>query len=73
MSEIPFYKFRMGRTLYEYTLPEIARQLGRLCAVFERLAEVRVRRNRRRDVNPTRVNRYKATTPRDREIECAVV
>ena len=37
MSEVPFYKTRMGRRFYESTMPDLVEQLKRLNEVLERL------------------------------------
>ena len=39
MSEPQFFQTRMGRTYYDHTLPEIARQLARMNELLQRLAE----------------------------------
>lgn len=39
MSEIPFYKTRMGHRFYEHTVPEMVRQLERVNDLLERLVE----------------------------------
>ena len=41
MSEIPFYKTRMGHQFYERTMPELVKQLARLNELLERLVERR--------------------------------
>lgn len=37
MSDVDFYRTRMGHTYYEHTLPELVRQLTRLNDLLERL------------------------------------
>ncbi len=41
MDYAPFYKTRMGEKFYCKTVPDLIRQLERLNAVLERLAEAR--------------------------------
>ena len=38
MSDVPFHLTRGGRTFYEHTLPEIARQLALLNETLARIA-----------------------------------
>ena len=37
MSEIPFYKTRMGQQFYDRTIPELVKQLERLNDLLERV------------------------------------
>ena len=39
MSEIPFYKTKMGYRFYESTMPALVKQLERLNELLERLVE----------------------------------
>ena len=39
MSDIAFFRTRMGQTFYEHTLPELVRQVTRLNDLLEQLAE----------------------------------
>ena len=39
MSDVDFYRTRMGHTYYEHTLPELVRQIKRLNDLLERLVE----------------------------------
>ena len=39
MSETAFHQTRMGRDFYDRTMPELVKQLTRLAAVLERLAD----------------------------------
>ncbi len=41
MSEIPFYKTRMGHRFYESTMPALVKQLERLNELLERLVDQR--------------------------------
>ncbi len=41
MSDVPFHLTRMGVRFYEHIVPEMVRQLERLNANLERLAEDR--------------------------------
>lgn len=36
MSDVPFYRTQMGHRYYEHTLPELARQLGRVADLLDR-------------------------------------
>jgi hypothetical protein len=37
MSDVPFYRTQMGHRFYEHTVPELARNLGRVADLLERL------------------------------------
>ena len=37
MSETPFYRTQMGHRFYEHTVPELAKNLGRVADLLERL------------------------------------
>lgn len=37
MSEVPFYRTQMGHRFYEHTVPELARNVGRVADLLERL------------------------------------
>lgn len=37
MSDVPFYRTRMGQRFYEHTVPELARNVGRVADLLERL------------------------------------
>ncbi len=41
MSEPKFFQTRMGHRFYEHTVPELVRQLERLCELLERLIKQR--------------------------------
>jgi hypothetical protein len=41
VSETPFYRTAMGRDFYERTMPALVRELARLNALLEKLAEQR--------------------------------
>ena len=38
MGDVEFHQTRMGRTFYEHTMPELARQLARIASALETLA-----------------------------------
>ena len=37
MSETPFYRTQMGQRFYEHTVPELAKNLGRVADLLERV------------------------------------
>jgi hypothetical protein len=37
MSDVPFYRTQMGHRFYEHTVPELARQIGRVADLLERI------------------------------------
>ena len=37
MSDVPFYRTHMGHRFYEHTVPELARNVGRVADLLERL------------------------------------
>ena len=43
MSDVPFHLTRAGARFYEHTLPELVRQVSRLAAAVERLADLHER------------------------------
>ena len=39
MSEVPFFKTRMGNTFYEHTMPDLVQQLTRLNDLLDKIVE----------------------------------
>lgn len=39
MSDIPFHQTPMGRDFFDRTMPELVKQLARIAALLEKLAE----------------------------------
>jgi len=39
MSDIPFYRTRMGQRFYEHTVPELVRQIARVGDLLEKLVD----------------------------------
>ena len=39
MSDIPFHQIPMGRDFFDRTMPELVKQLARIAALLEKLAE----------------------------------
>ncbi|MCC6644562.1 MAG: hypothetical protein IT374_03195 [Polyangiaceae bacterium] len=37
MSDVPFHRTQMGHRFYEHTVPELARNLGRVADLLEKL------------------------------------
>ena len=42
---IEFYQTRMGKTFYDHTMPTIAKELGRLNGLLERIATAMEKQN----------------------------
>jgi len=40
VSDVPFYRTHMGHRFYEHTVPDLARNVGRVADLLERLVAV---------------------------------
>jgi hypothetical protein len=51
MSDVPFHRTQMGHRFYDHTVPELARNVGRVADLLERLIVVLERGSEARAVD----------------------